>query len=193
MLIKYPRGAVYWLRNNAPKVGSIQEGQRPCVIVSNTMNNIHSPVVTIVPITSQTKNHLPVHVEIPAVKEPVGTNIILCEQVTTVSKTQLEDFYGVLDNKTMQKVDMALSIQLNLIELVKTINPEPTPEPPTIPKTPNTIMKDDRGYSDEFKKQFLEDAKKMPNNKLAKKYGITAKASSARKSSWTRYFENKSK
>lgn len=193
MLIKYPRGAVYWLRNNAPRIDSIQGGQRPCVIVSNTMNNIHSTVVTIVPITSQVKNHLPVHVEIPSIKEPTGTNIILCEQITTVPKTQLEDFYGVLDNKTMQKVDMALSIQLNLVELIKTTKPEPVSEATTTPEIPNTIMKDDRGYSDEFKKQFLEDAKKMPNNKLAKKYGITAKASSARKSSWTKYFENKSK
>lgn len=193
MLIKYPRGAVYWLRSNAPRVDSIQGGQRPCVIVSNTMNNIHSPVVTVVPITSQIKNNLPVHVEIPAIKEPVGTNIILCEQITTVTKAQLEDFYGVLDNKTMQKVDMALSIQLNLVELIKTTKPEPTSESIITPETPNTIMKNDKGYSDEFKLQFLADAKKMPNNKLAKKYGITAKASSARKSSWTRYFENKSK
>ena len=193
MLIKYPRGAVYWLRSNAPRVDGIQNGQRPCVIVSNTMNNIYSSVVTIVPITSQIKNNLPVHVEIPAIKEPAGTNIILCEQITTVSKTQLEDFYGVLDNKTMQKVDMALSIQLNLVELVKTINPEPTPEPPAIPKTPTNIMENNKSYSDEFKLQFLADAKNMPNNKLAKKYGITAKASSARKASWTKYFENKSK
>ena len=193
MLIKYPRGAVYWLRSNAPRVDGIQNGQRPCVIVSNTMNNIHSSVVTVVPITSQIKNNLPVHVEIPAIKEPTDTNIILCEQITTVSKTQLEDFYGVLDSKTMQKVDMALSIQLNLVELVKTINPEPTPEPPAIPKAPTNIMENNKSYSDEFKLQFLADAKKMPNNKLAKKYGITAKASSARKASWTKYFENKSK
>lgn len=193
MLIKYPRGAVYWLRSNGPRIDSIQNGQRPCVIVSNTMNNIHSPVVTVVPITSQVKNNIPVHVEIPAIKEPVGTNIILCEQVTTVSKSQLEDFYGVLDSKTMQKVDMALSIQLNLVELVKTVNPEPTPEPQTIPETQTSIMKNNKDYSDEFKLQFLADAKKMPNNKLAKKYGITAKASSARKTSWTRYFENKNK
>ena len=184
MLIKYPRGAVYWLRNNAPRVDSIQGGQRPCVIVSNTMNNVHSTVVTVAPITSQTKNNLPVHVEIPAVKEPTGTNTILCEQITTVPKTQLEDFYGVLDAKTMQKVDTALSIQLNLIETIKTTKPEPT--------NITNVTECNKGYSDEFKKQFLEDAKKMPNNKLAKKYGITAKASSARKSSWTRYFANKS-
>ena len=55
------------------------------------------------------------------------------------------------------------------------------------------IMENNKSYSDEFKLQFLADAKKMPNNKLAKKYGITAKASSARKASWTKYFENKSK
>ena len=43
--------------------GSLQEGRSPILIISNDLANKHSPVVTIVPLTSKLrKNPLPTHV-----------------------------------------------------------------------------------------------------------------------------------
>lgn len=43
---------------------SIQSGIRPCVVMSNDMANKHSPVITVVPLTSKIhkKEYLPTHV-----------------------------------------------------------------------------------------------------------------------------------
>ena len=43
---------------------SVQSGIRPCVVMSNDMANRHSPVITVVPLTSKIrkKQYLPTHV-----------------------------------------------------------------------------------------------------------------------------------
>ena len=193
MLIKYPRGAVYWLRDTEPKIGSIQAGSRPCVIISNTTNNVHSSILNVIPITSQVKTELPVHVKIPAVtNNNTGENIVLCEQIRSVDKTQLGDFCGILSPTTMQKIEKALSVQLGFTSIQKTDSSNEK-KPEFKNETPDNIIptKNGKEYSDEYKRQFLEDAEKLSSKELSKKYGITAKAAWARKSSWTMYFNNK--
>jgi len=58
------RGDTYMARLQSDEDGgSLQEGRRPILIISNDLANKHSPVVTIVPITSKLrKNPLPTHV-----------------------------------------------------------------------------------------------------------------------------------
>ena len=50
------RGDIWWC-NFAGGVGSEQSDLRPSVIVSNSMCNTHSSVVTVVPLTTATKTH----------------------------------------------------------------------------------------------------------------------------------------
>lgn len=209
MLIKYPRGAVYWLRDTAPKFGSIQAGSRPCVIISNTTNNIHSSILTVIPITSQAKTTLPVHVKIPAITGGPEENIVLCEQIRCIDKAQLNEFCGILSPLTVAKIEEALKIQLGFTPIQKItssnekepkIENENTNNTTSNEKKPvfknetglnTSSTKNGKEYSDEYKQQFLEDAEKLSSKELSKKYGITAKAAWARKSSWTMYFKNK--
>ena len=167
MLTRYQRGAIYWLSDITNTTGSEQTGGRPCLIISNTVNNMHSPVVTIATITTKEKNKLPVHVSIPNISGNNTTDTVLCEQIKTVAKNRLTKFCGMLEPALMQKVDKALKIQLGLDDFYN--------------------------YSNEYKLQFLKDAEILTNEQLAKKYEITASAALTRKFSWTAYFKNKSK
>lgn len=47
-----------WLADiPAPKDSHVQHGRRPVVIISNNLANTHSPVVTVIPLTSQMNKH----------------------------------------------------------------------------------------------------------------------------------------
>lgn len=100
----------------SPVVGSEQGGVRPVVVIQNNMGNKYSPTIIIAAITSQTnKTNLPTHVKIQDqdIKLPKNS-VILLEQVRTIDKRRLRDKVGVLDEKTMKKVDKALISSLAL-------------------------------------------------------------------------------
>lgn len=95
--------------------GSVQGKNRPWLIVSNDACNQSSPILTAVPLTTQVKNNLPVHVEFNDGKQ---TQTILCEQIRTISESLLHNsgsyYKYTLSPEIMQEVDNALAIQLNI-------------------------------------------------------------------------------
>lgn len=67
----------------------IQQGRRPVVVVSGQMANRHSPVITVVPTTSQrAKRSQPTHVFLMD-QGLDRSSIALCEQVMSLDKTRL--------------------------------------------------------------------------------------------------------
>lgn len=75
------RGDIYIARLDKDAEGSLQSGNRPVLVVSNDMANKHSPVITVVPITSQMgKRKLPTHVRIEDCGLP-KPSIVLGEQI----------------------------------------------------------------------------------------------------------------
>lgn len=111
------RGDVYFADLGSDFSTSIQSGIRPVLIVSNDMANTHSPVITIVPLTGQVhkKEFLPTHVYIPkgcgaGLHRP---SVALAEQVSAISKSQLQDFKGhINDRRIMDAVTTALQVQI---------------------------------------------------------------------------------
>ena len=95
--------------------GSVQGKNRPWLIVSNDACNQSSTILTAVPLTTQAKNNLPVHVEF---NDGKLTQTILCEQVRTISESLLHNsgsyYKYTLSPEIMQEVDNALAIQLNV-------------------------------------------------------------------------------
>ena len=94
---------------------SVQQGTRPVIIVSNDQANDHSPVITVVPLTSQLGKHaLPTHVFLNnhMLDHP---SLALCEQILSVDKTRLIRRIGWI-NKTFDRIAIqhALLVQLNL-------------------------------------------------------------------------------
>lgn len=104
------RGEIY-SANLGNRDGSIQSGTRPVVIISNDMNNKFSPTVNVLPITSKTKNSIPVHVNIGKREGLQQESTILTEQIVTVDKSQLKNFIGKCDKHKLYEIEKAIILQ----------------------------------------------------------------------------------
>lgn len=109
------RGEI-WLANLNPTLGHEQAGERPVLIVSNDIFN-HGPagLVFVLPVT-RTDRGIPVHIP---VEPPDGgltkRSYILCDAIRSISKRRLStQAWGILSPQTMQKVEDALRILMDL-------------------------------------------------------------------------------
>ena len=109
------RGDIYYA-DLSPVVGSEQGGIRPVLIIQNDVGNRHSPTVICAAITSRlNKANLPTHIELNAGNyDMVKDSVILLEQLRTIDKKRLKDKVWHLDTITMEKVNRALEISLEL-------------------------------------------------------------------------------
>ncbi len=112
---KIERGQIY-MANLGQGKGSIQGGSRPVVVISNPLNNKYSPTINVLPITSKTKNNLPVHVDIGKECGLITESTVLVEQLITINKSQLISLVGKCTFKKMRDIAKAIMIQINLIE-----------------------------------------------------------------------------
>lgn len=103
---KIKRGDVYFVQlYNKSK--HVQSGKRPCVVVQNDDGNKFSPTLIVIPLTSKIKKtYLPVHVILEC------ETMALCECILTISKDQVIHYVKSFDDKTMRKIDDALSISM---------------------------------------------------------------------------------
>lgn len=106
----FSRGDLFWGSNDIAN-GSEQKGHRPYLIVSNNLNNNHSTLLTVVPITTQDKKYLPTHktVMINDVKCTA-----LCEQITCIQKTDLSKHIRSLTKDEFKDIEDGIKIQLAL-------------------------------------------------------------------------------
>lgn len=113
------RGDIYYVNFSHLQGSHYQQGRRPAVIVSNDLANLHSYLVTVVPLTSQVKKkkELPTHVFLPqgVIKGLKRSSLVLAEQVSTIDKGLLEEKVAcVWDKNWLNKIDRALKVQLGL-------------------------------------------------------------------------------
>lgn len=104
------RGDIYYIMPFYTVTGSEQRAGRPGVVVSNDINNRHSPNVEIVFLTSQEKKPLPTHV--PVMCRVPST--ALCENIQTVSKERLSTFIKSCTTKELKNIDNALLVSLGI-------------------------------------------------------------------------------
>ena len=110
------RGDIYYA-DLRPVVGSEQGGVRPVLIIQNDAGNRHSPTVICAAITSRmNKAKLPTHVELSTRECDISKDsVILLEQIRTIDKQRLKEKVCHLDTGTLNRVDRALKISLELI------------------------------------------------------------------------------
>ena len=110
------RGELY-RANLCPTTGSEQRGVRPVIILQNDVGNRYSPTVIAAAITSQTgKARLPTHIDLP-VEESCGLSrdsVVLLEQVRTLDKKRLREKMGHVEERVMEKVDLAIAVSFGL-------------------------------------------------------------------------------
>lgn len=90
---------------------SVQGGTRFCIIVSNDIGNKHAPVVEVVYTTTRQKHNLPTHFLANSTPEP---STVLCEQVMTVAKRDLTEYFGALTANETSQLNKCLRISLGL-------------------------------------------------------------------------------
>lgn len=104
------------LANLEPIQGSEQGGVRPVLIIQNDISNKYSPVTIIAAITSKVfDKEFPTNVFI--LKKESGLDkdsTIMLNQIRTIDKARLIKKVGSLDFQLMEKVDLALTISLNI-------------------------------------------------------------------------------
>jgi mRNA interferase MazF len=100
--------------------GCEQNGIRPCLVVSNNLNNKYSSVIIVIPITSKIKKDLPMHYILK--NKDYGffdseINTVLTEQIRCVSIERLIRKIGRIDILDLMHIINKLNINFKDIEL----------------------------------------------------------------------------
>jgi len=104
------RGEVYWINLPIDNKQELQ-GKHPAVIISNNEQNKFSPLITIIPLTSQIDKIYPFQV-FSNLQNKKG--IILVDQIRTIDRVRLGDKIDKLSFETMNKIEKTLHLTLDL-------------------------------------------------------------------------------
>ena len=109
------RGEIF-LANLEPVKGSEQGGIRPVLVIQNDISNMHSPVTIIAAITSKVfEKEYPTNVFISKKESKLDKDsTILLNQIRTIDSERLIKKVGLLDSLTLEKVELAIKVSLNL-------------------------------------------------------------------------------
>lgn len=104
------RGDIYYIAHRYT-VGSEMAKGRPAVIVSADALNDTAEVVEVVFLTTKPKKEMPTHVGINSTRLP---STACCEQITTVSKELVGDYFGRCTEEEMAEINRALRRSLDI-------------------------------------------------------------------------------
>lgn len=109
------RGMIF-LVNFDPAIGFEVKKARPALVVSNDINNTHSPIISIAPITSNVKKVYSFEVEIPAGEGGLkARSKVMANQTRAVDKIRLIKCLGRLSPEGMEAVNEALRLHFDLL------------------------------------------------------------------------------
>jgi len=98
-MMEYPKKGEIYLINFDPTIGHEVKKKRPAIILSNDIHNQYSPLVTVAPISSNTKNIYPFEVYIPeGIANLDNDSKIMIIQLRSVDKKRLLKKIGSVDN-----------------------------------------------------------------------------------------------
>ncbi len=113
-MVSIKRGDVF-LVNFDPTLGAEAQKSRPAVVVSNNINNVHSPIISIAPITSSLSRIYSFEVEIPTGTGGLKVRSkVMVNQTRAVDKIRLIKKLGHLTEEVMLKVGRALKLHYDL-------------------------------------------------------------------------------
>ena len=108
------RGEI-WFGNLDPVRGHEQAGARPLLVVSvDPFNHSASGLVVVVPLTTKRK---PVQTQVSILPPEGGTDqpgYIKCEDIRSITKDRLREYWGTVTDETMRQVEHRLKLLLGL-------------------------------------------------------------------------------
>ena len=109
------RGDIYFA-NLDPTIGKEIKKKRPALIISNNASNNVSEIVTIIPLTSNTKKVFPFEVLLETKYTGLKkTSKAQCHQIRAISKLRLEkNRAGIVNDDNIERIEHALKLHLNL-------------------------------------------------------------------------------
>jgi mRNA interferase MazF len=104
-----------FLVNFDPTVGAEAKKTRPALVVSNNINNAHSPIVSISPITSNVTRVYSFEVAVSAGIGGLRTRSkVMVNQTRAVDKVRLIKYLGYLPDEIMEEINNALKLHYDL-------------------------------------------------------------------------------
>ena len=113
--IQPPKRMDIWYAHLRENTGtSVQEGNRPVLVISNDLANKNSDVVTVIPLTSQMKRmEMPTHCIIHDLLD--ADSVVLAEQITAIPKWRLhKKLCSCTDEMQISEIEKAVKVQLGL-------------------------------------------------------------------------------
>ena len=110
------RGEVYWVnlplfdKSEKENIRELQ-GRHPGLVISNDEQNKFSPLITILPLTSQVDKIYPFQV-FSEIKGKTG--VILVDQIRTIDRKRFDGKLGKVDIEMMEQIERALHLTLAL-------------------------------------------------------------------------------
>ena len=104
------RGSIYWINlepSEPPKMGKV----RPCLIISNSDQNMLLPSVVVVPLSSKPPKIWPLRVKIKVPKHKESFAVI--PGIRQVSKSRLRELIGMAADDSVEMLGEALSLYLS--------------------------------------------------------------------------------
>jgi mRNA interferase MazF len=113
-MVSIKRGDLF-LVNFDPTVGAEAKKRRPSVVVSNDVNNTHSPIVSICPVTSNVTRVYSFEVAVgPGIAGLRTKSKVMVNQTRAVDKVRLIKKLGHLSGEVMADIDRALKLHYDL-------------------------------------------------------------------------------
>lgn len=108
------RGDVFLVDFNPARGAEIAK-IRPALVIQNDIGNLYNSTVIVAAISSGATARFRVNVEVKAPEGGLKNNsLIYLHQILTVDKSRLGRYLGRLSTETMQKVDDAIRISLDV-------------------------------------------------------------------------------
>lgn len=110
----FRRGDIYVAELDA-RVGFVQSGTRPVIVLQNNCGNFFAPTLIVAPLTSNIykKRNLPTHYYLDN-DDVLYPSVVMLEQITTIDKRQVRKYIGRVSRDEMNDISECLEKSLGL-------------------------------------------------------------------------------
>jgi mRNA interferase MazF len=115
--MEFPKRGDIYLVNFDPTIGHEVKKARPAVVITNDINNEFSPVLTVIPLSSNVSRVYPFEVFLPASEEGVGLtkdSKIMVNQIRTVDKKRLIKKLSTISLDIIKEIESAIKLHFDM-------------------------------------------------------------------------------